>query len=197
MTTAFSKDEKVFIEEKLHEVARKCLFKYGVQKTTVAQITKMAGISKGSFYSFYPSKEMLFFVILEEYQKNMMNGLVDHLKKEDYIDVEKFTRLLYNAYKNIRYSFVMTILQNQEIELLMRKLPKDIITHHHSFDETVIEEILSHVKLKKGISADLFSASLRAIFMSMLHTEAIGEKQFDEVLEVLINGLAQQIIEEA
>ncbi|GMA07006.1 TetR family transcriptional regulator [Tetragenococcus halophilus subsp. flandriensis] len=196
MTTAFSKDEKVFIEEKLHEVARKCLFKYGVQKTTVEQITKMAGISKGSFYSFYPSKEMLFFVVLEEYQKNMMTGLVDHLKKEDYINVEKFTQLLYNSYKNIRYSFVMTILQNQEIELLMRKLPKDMITHHHSFDETVIEGVLSHVKLKKGISGDLVSASLRAIFMSMLHTEAIGEKQFDEVLEVLIKGLAQQIIEE-
>lgn len=32
--------------------------------------------------------------------------------------------------------------------------------------------------------------------MSMLHTEAIGEKEIDNVLKLLIKGVAQQIIEE-
>lgn len=60
MPTAFNENEIKFIKLKLIESAQECLSKYGVRKTTVDQITEMSGISKGSFYKFYPSKEILF-----------------------------------------------------------------------------------------------------------------------------------------
>lgn len=34
-------------------------------KTSVEQLTEAAGITKGSFYKFFPSKELLFFAVPE------------------------------------------------------------------------------------------------------------------------------------
>ncbi|NLO82194.1 MAG: hypothetical protein GX094_03920 [Clostridiales bacterium] len=49
---------------------------------------------------------------------------------------------------------------------------------------------------QKEINLDIVTASLRAIFMSMIHIEEVGEKHFNEALKHLIKGLALQIVEE-
>jgi len=195
MATAFSDSEKELIRKKLIEVAQVCLCRYGIKKTTVDQIVQMAGISKGSFYNFYPSKEVLFFTVLEEYQKSIIDELNNKFRRDDNIGIDKFTELLYELYQNVRQSFIMNIIQNQEFEYLIRKLPKELILNHHSLDNLLTKNIFSYIKIKDGINIDVVTASLRAIFMSMIHIEEIGEKDFDEVLKLLIKGLAQQIIE--
>ncbi|MCR1899847.1 TetR/AcrR family transcriptional regulator [Irregularibacter muris] len=196
MATAFSDREKELIRKKLNKVAQECLCKYGVRKTTIDQIVQRAGISKGSFYSFYPAKEILFFEVLEEYQKSIMNELSNKLMQENNIGIDQFTELIYGLYQKVRKSFIMNIIQNQEFEFLMRKLPKELIMHHHSLDDILTKKIFSYIKLKDNINIDVVTASLRAIFMSMIYIEEIGEEDFDEVLKLLIKGLAQQIVEE-
>lgn len=196
MATAFKDNEKEFIKEKLKEVAYDCLLKYGVKKTTVDQIVQMTGIAKGSFYKFYDSKEILFFTVLEEYQKSIMYELINKFKEEEDIGVDKFTQLIYGLYQKVRQSFIMNIIKNNEFEYLMRKLPKDLIANHHSLDDILAKNIFLHIKIKEGVNIDVVTASLRAIFMSMMHIEEIGEKYIEEVLKLLIKGLAIQIVEE-
>lgn len=195
MATAFSDNEKELIRKRLNEVAQECLRKYGVRKTTVDQIVQMAGISKGSFYSFYAGKEILFFMVLEEYQKSIIDELVNKFGKEDNVGIDKFTELIYELYQNIRQSFIMNIIQNKEFEYLIRKLPKELIINHHSLDDILTKKIFSYINIKKDINIGVVTASLRAIFMSMVYVEEVGEKDFDEVLRLLIKGLAQQIVE--
>ena len=182
MATAFDDNEKQFIRKKLKEVAEECLLKYGVRKTTVDKLVQMAGISKGSFYNFYPAKEVLFFIVLEEYQKSIINELINKLKEIDNIGIDEFTDLIYGVYQDIRKSFIMNIIQNQEFEYFIKRLPKEIIVDHHSLDDIFIKELFSYVKIRDGINIDIVTASLRAIFMSMIYIEEIGEKEFDEAL---------------
>ena len=59
MATAFTDEEKKIIRKKLERAAKECLQRYGVRKTTVDQMVAMADISKGSFYSFYSSKNIM------------------------------------------------------------------------------------------------------------------------------------------
>ena len=96
MATAFTSEEKEVIRKKLHKVAKECLQRYGVKKTTVDQMAVMVDISKGSFYNFYSSKEMLFFTVLEEYQMDIMNRLAEQLEQENQINTDRFVRLLYH-----------------------------------------------------------------------------------------------------
>ena len=196
MATAFTDKEKEVIRKKLHKAAKECLQRYGVRKTTVDQMVAMADISKGSFYSFYSSKEMLFFRVLEEYQIDIMNRLEEQLEQENQINANQFEQLLYDFYQDFRYSFVFTIFKNHEMELLIRKLPKEVITTHHLLDNKMAEKIVSRINIRETVSVEIVSALFRTIAMSILHIEEIGEKQFDTVLKLLIQGIVGQIIEE-
>ncbi len=196
MATAFTDEEKKVIRKKLHKAAKECLQRYGVRRTTVDQMVEMVDISKGSFYNFYSSKEMLFFRVLEEYQIDIMNRLEEHLEQKNQINANQFVQLLYDFYQDFRYSFVFTIFKNHEMELLIRKLPKEVITTHHLLDDRMAEKIVSRINIRETVSVDIVSALFRTIAMSILHIEEIGEKQFDTILKLLIQGIVGQIIEE-
>ena len=196
MATAFTTEEKEVIRKKLHEVAKECLQRYGVKKTTVDQMAAMVDISKGSFYNFYPSKEMLFFAVLEEYQIDVMNRLTEQLGMETKIDTNRLVELLYDFYQDFRYSFMYTIFKNHEMELLIRKLPKEAITNHHLIDDRMVKKIVSRINIRENVSVEIVSALFRTIAMTILHIEEIGEKQFDTTLKLVIQGVVEQITKE-
>ena len=196
MATAFTTEEKEAIRKKLHEVAKECLQRYGVKKTTVDQMAAMVDISKGSFYNFYSSKEMLFFTVLEEYQIDVMNRLTEQLGMETKIDTNRLVELLYDFYQDFRYSFMYTIFKNHEMELLVRKLPKEAITNHHLIDDRMVKKIVSRINIRENISVEIVSALFRTIAMTILHIEEIGEEQFDTTLKLVIQGVVEQITKE-
>lgn len=196
MATAFTTEEKEAIRKKLHEVARECLQRYGVKKTTVDQMAAMVDISKGSFYNFYSSKEMLFFAVLEEYQIDVMNRLTEQLGMETKIDTNRLVQLLYDFYQDFRYSFMYTIFKNHEMELLIRKLPKEAITNHHLIDDRMVKKIVSRINIRENVSVEIVSALFRTIAMTILHIGEIGEKQFDTILKLVIQGVVEQITKE-
>ena len=196
MATAFTSEEKEVIRKKLHKVAKECLQRYGVKKTTVNQMAAMVDISKGSFYNFYSSKEMLFFTVLEEYQIDVMNRLTEQLGMETKIDTNRLVQLLYDFYQDFRYSFMYTIFKNHEMELLLRKLPKEVIINHHLIDDRMVKKIVSRINFRENISVEIVSALFRTIAMTILHIEEIGEKQFDTTLKLVIQGVVEQITKE-
>lgn len=196
MATAFTTEEKEVIRKKLHKVAKECLQRYGVKKTTVDQMAAMVDISKGSFYNFYSSKEMLFFKVLEEYQIDVMNRLTEQLGMETKIDTNRLVQLLYDFYQDFRYSFMYTIFKNHEMELLLRKLPKEAITNHHLIDDRMVKKIVSRINIRENVSVEIVSALFRTIAMTILHIEEIGEEQFDTTLKLVIQGIVEQITKE-
>lgn len=196
MATAFSENERELIRTKLKSAAQECLQRYGAKKTTVDQLVQMTGISKGAFYSFYPSKEILFFKLIEEYQKSLFDALSKRLDAAGTAGVQQFSELIYELYMKVRHSFLMNLIQNREFDYLMRKIPESYVLEHHLFDETLMQRLLTHFKLKKGLKPDIAAASLRAVFMCMLHEREVSENDFDAVLLILIKGVAEQLIEE-
>ena len=196
MATAFTSEEKEVIRKKLHKVAKECLQRYGVKKTTVDQMAAMVDISKGSFYNFYSSKEMLFFAVLEEYQIDVMNRLTEQLDMETKIDTNRLVELLYDFYQDFRYSFMYTIFKNHEMELLIRRLPKEVITNHHMIDDRMVKEIVSRINIRENVSLEIVSALFRTIAMTILHIEEIGEEEFDITLKLVIQGVVEQITKE-
>ena len=196
MATAFTTEEKEVIRKKLHKVAKECLQRYGVKKTTVDQMAAMVDISKGSFYNFYSSKEMLFFTVLEEYQIDVMNRLTEQLGMETKIDTNRLVQLLYDFYQDFRYSFMYTIFKNHEMELLVRKLPKEVIINHHLIDDRMVKKIVSRINIRENVSVEIVSALFRTIAMTILHIEEIGEEQFDTTLRLVIQGVVEQITKE-
>jgi AcrR family transcriptional regulator len=196
MATAFSDQERELIKAALNEAAKDCLRQYGVRKTTVDELIHRTGISKGSFYNFYDSKEALIFHVLEEYQMSLINELLVELEESEQLGVDTFTELVYGLYQKVSDSFIMTITKNREFDVLMRKIPQERVDEHHLLDNLFTEQVMSFFKLKDTIKVDLVSTSLRNLFMSMVHKEEVGEENYAPALKLLIRGLALQIIEE-
>ncbi|UPV99048.1 TetR/AcrR family transcriptional regulator [Halorussus gelatinilyticus] len=62
----FDADERERIRRRLRETGRDLFARYGLDKTTIADLTDPADIANGTFYRFYDSKEELYFEILRE-----------------------------------------------------------------------------------------------------------------------------------
>lgn len=81
MGRSFTEEEKKHLEQQMYEVGRKCLITYGVQRTKIEDITREVGISKGSFYLFFDSKEEFFFRIVNQEHEKLENDLMIKLSK--------------------------------------------------------------------------------------------------------------------
>jgi AcrR family transcriptional regulator len=80
MPKGFSDEEKERIQKKLMEAGGELFSKHGIKKTNVIDLTRAVGIAKGSFYSFYNSKEELFLDVLEQVEKILQKQMVQILK---------------------------------------------------------------------------------------------------------------------
>jgi len=77
MPRAFTATEKEAIRTKLMEAGRSCFLRFGMNKTTLDDLVKPAGIAKASFYLFFKNKEELFLELLIAEIPAMMTRLLD------------------------------------------------------------------------------------------------------------------------
>ncbi len=75
MPRKFTEDEADYIKEALIDEGIKQFSLYGSSKVTVDQLSETIGISKGAFYLFYSSKEVLFQCCLEVIQSRINDDI--------------------------------------------------------------------------------------------------------------------------
>ena len=80
MPKVYSDEEKKAIIERLKREANILMQEKGVKKTTVDELVKRAGIPKGTFYLFYPSKEMLLFDVSQDFHEQVDSYIEDGIK---------------------------------------------------------------------------------------------------------------------
>ena len=81
MAKAFDDNERKLIKDKLKEGALLFIQQQGVRKTSVDELVKYANISKGAFYLFYTSKELLFFDTIIDYHKKLEKEFLNAINK--------------------------------------------------------------------------------------------------------------------
>ncbi|MDF2685954.1 MAG: TetR family transcriptional regulator [Clostridia bacterium] len=196
MPKAFSESERRNIKRRLMEEAKLCLTQFGVKKTTVDELVKRVNIPKGTFYLFYESKELLFFDVFcefhDEIQKNLMSEIAS---VNGAFDAKGLTGLIFKYYKAVEESFLLKLITNGDLELLMRKLPEDVVKAHTEKDDFNIENLISILPGIKLTNIKAISGSLRGIFLSMLHKHEIGDDIFYEALKIMLYGVIIQMFE--
>lgn len=197
MPKSYSSQEKEYIVKRLKEEAFQCLNLYGVKKTTVDELVRRVNIPKGTFYLFYDSKELLLFDAINDLHNEIQNHF---LKEANFIKgkitSQNLTSLLFKIYKKVDDTFLLKIMTNGELELLMRKLPNEIVERHLSDDNAMMEKLMELIPHAKKKDMQYFSGAMRGIFLTMIHKREIGEEIFDGSLKLMINGLIIQLMEE-
>lgn len=196
MPKSYSEQEREYIKKRLKEEAEKCLAQYGVRRTTVDEIVKRVNIPKGTFYLFYKSKELLLFDAIEEQHERVSRELYQALSSlaRQELSAEKITDVIFEFYKMTEKMPILKQLDLSEVELLMRKLPQEIVGEHLQDDTNMIEKIFSLLPVKKEVDIKVMSAVFHAIYYATLHKVEIGEEHYDAALRTLIYGIVTQVI---
>lgn len=77
MTRPLTQAEREAFRARLLQAGRDLFARYGLKKTTVEEVARAAGIAKGTFYLFFPSKEALYGQVLLEEVPRLVARLVE------------------------------------------------------------------------------------------------------------------------
>jgi AcrR family transcriptional regulator len=151
MPKAFTNIEKEHIRNRLKENGTELFLKYGIKRTTVDDLVKLAGISKGSFFSFFSSKEELFFILFSEnYTK-----LNDEFKKQladTKVPLKKvFTSYLINRFTVDKNPLLSVFYNHEDFEYLNRKISQEKLSEFITNDFNDLISIITKAQKKHKI----------------------------------------------
>lgn len=200
MPRAFSEEERQTIRRQLREQGEKLFETYGLRKTTVEEITKAVGISKGSFYLFYSSKEELFLEIVEQMESELRESILEHTLHPEENARQNVRRILsrflltYDAYPLLKE------FSQADFDYLVRKLPAERLEAHSNRDNTFFDDLVKKVK-REGIALKVpprvaFNLVLSLVLVS-LHRHDLGEDAYTETMKILADLVAGYITEGA
>jgi len=201
MPKGFTEQERKIIKDNLIEKGTDLFGTYGLKKTNVEEITNAVSIAKGSFYSFYSSKEELFLDILQQTEKKLIKEiqqLLKNMKKNPKETFKDFIRFHFRAPKE--QPIIQQIADKNTRDYLIRKLQnnpnlKQVLQTY--------EYIPQFIKMwqKNGfiINKDpqILSGILKSLFTIGLDEETvvyIGKEKFPEIIETLIDIIADYMI---
>jgi len=191
MRKALSEREQAAIRERLLESCRICWERYGYKKTGVAQLTAMAGISTGAFYSFYPSKEMLFVETANAFVKKLY-ALMAACKPSmptKYDFAAGFQKCIDEMFEN-KWIFSL----REDAKAFLRKLPEDFLEKDFAQDLLDITAVTTLYGLVPKVSMAEITAVLHTLLMSIYLTDIIG-KPHRQALSLLVDSVIDTLFE--
>ena len=191
---AFTEEQNETIRRDLIREARCCGVTVGMRKTSVEQLTEAVGISKGSFYKFFDSKELLFFAVLEDIHTECFAAAQKSLQENAAIDPASRTAAAILAVCRWLSETKAFVFIENDAEFLLHRLPEEVKTAHYHDDETHIRQLLEKYDLMPRRGASLAAATVRGLILTVSHKEQIGEL-YPQVLETLVYGACRELFE--
>lgn len=195
-------------KEQILESATKLILKKGYSHTSVEDITNEMGIAKGSFYTYFKSKNLLLKTIAEKKIEEMMekqdNILENSLSFEETLKNIILVRLKFSHESMKRELVLISLIKN--IEALGPEI-REILKRIEQINIKFIKKLL--IKFKKEINAEekefqryseLISAIIRefkvvSFFLDKSDNENIFIQDFDVVIEKMNNEKLEEGID--
>ena len=192
---AFTEQEKEIIQGKLLDAAEDALSTTGIRRTTVEDLAKAAGISKGAFYSFYESKELLFMEALEREEVGIHDTIL-RCMGESSSPKEAFIQVSGQMYREYAQKPWLLAFGGEDYALLLRRISPERIQQHIERDNAATRRFKAVLGDKITLPPELMSAVMRMLFMSILHRKEIGEEWADEAFSLMLESLTDRIFKE-
>jgi AcrR family transcriptional regulator len=196
--TAFDDRERERIREALLEAGRERFARYGLRKTTIADLTEPAGIATGTFYRFFDSKEALFWAVLEGEREDALARYEAAVEAAEGPE-EEIVALLTAICDEIETNpLTRAVLADGEIDRLIRGMSDEELAEGH---RRSVEHLLPYVESWQaaGVAPDadpeVVAGVLRAVTFVTLHRDELGPS-YPAIRETLIERLAAGLVTE-
>lgn len=190
----FTDEERDRIRDGLVETGRELFTRYGLKKTTIAELTEPVGIAPSTFYQFFDSKEELYAEILERESEEIVGPILAN-SFESTDDPEEAIR-----------QFLRLLLDEIESNPLLRHVLVDGTAHEYVARGTEAEkraeregelaQILPYVERwqEQGKLSDtdpkVVASVIRAAVFITLHQDDIGKDLYLDTRNLMIDAVA-------
>ena len=193
MARSFTEREKENIKRSLQEACKQSWTQYGYKKTSVDDLCKQVGISKGAFYIFFESKEALFCEVLCSVQEQICNAASEVIKKhKDKYGVAEALKLIYREYDKNNFLYDS---DSTDFTILMNKLSEEQAEKIEESNHMSQQLFLSQPYLKFKVNADLAMSVIYSLIMNIKNRDILPYNHmeiFDFMVDHLIDSLYEQ-----
>lgn len=190
--------EKDRIKKALLDKGRLLFGSYSLKKTGIEDITKAVGIAQGSFYQFFPSKEALYFAIVEQEESGIKKKILEDMMTSSNSPKDCLKKMLIRSMKLIQESpILLQLYQDNTLLLLSRKLPEEDLERHFKNDFTDLSPFIARWQadgILKQEDPEIIAGLLRSLFLLTLHKTEIGEGIYDRVLALLVELVGDGLV---
>lgn len=193
MARSFTEREKENIKRSLQEACKQSWTQYGYKKTSVDDLCKQVGISKGAFYLFFESKEALFCEVLCSVQEQICNVALEVIDKhKNKYGVAEALKLIYREYdkNNFLYNSDST-----DFTILMNKLSEEQAKKIEESNHMSQQLFFSQLYLKFKVDADLAMSVIYSLITNIKNKDILPHNHvetFDFMVDHLIDSLYEQ-----
>lgn len=186
-------EQRKQIQDALLIKSKELFIQYGFSKTSIDDIVNACGIAKGSFYSYYSSKEELFYAVLRK-EEEVKNKIISEIMRESLPPKELLIRFFETSFKTIEQNpFLQSLYQRGEYERIVKRLPKELLENHAKED---LDSSLDFVKFlqENGVTEDdpdVLIGLFRTTILIPLHRQEIGEPTFSKMMKKMIECLSE------
>ncbi len=188
--------EKQSQKHKLHEKGKELLFSYGVKKTSIEDITKAAGMAKGTFYQHFDSKEEFFLEILTQFHAAWFNQAEHYLSQQSSEPlnerVRSYIRMCFHSNEFLSIFKYHDEIEGMLLDLQARSNPAigDLIEMEHQAYEKLLNMFhLDTQKIKPGVVHNY----IHAMYFGIANKSMMECDCLEDTFEALLNGLISYI----
>lgn len=188
----FSEQEKEQIQAALRREGHRLFAAHGLKKVTVEDLTQAAGISKGSFYAFYPTKEHLYAELHFRLQAELNRTVMANLEQHRNLPPQQLARLVFFDF--FKGALEYELLRNTDLAVmqhLQRKLPPEIFAAHSLDDAQFVQALAVHGICFAG-DIMVITKALQAVYAAAI--TLLGDEQLDDIIRILLEGIVEQVV---
>ena len=184
MPKVVSEEEKKLIKESIYENTLRLIQEKGVRSVTVDQIAALSGIAKGSFYTYYSSKEACLYETLKRSEKALFARMEEVMAQK--LDTrDKAAAVLWEVF--LAPESIVMYLNPCDLEALLRKLPAEYRAREQKKSKDYFQKSLAllGVSLEKMEAIALMTDSLNLVATS----KEYSDQSKADALRVLVNAI--------
>jgi AcrR family transcriptional regulator len=199
MPRAFSDPERGRIRERLIEAGKKSINRSGTRFLVMDDIAREAGISKGSFYSFFPSKEDFILSVFESWEAEHRAALLKEIAEGEGSARKKLERFFLGSFAILEREPGLAKLSFGEIERLMEALPPERLAAHQSKDEEILSRTFGEWAEGGLVDPEALAALpglISALFSIALHKDDFRQGGYEAAVKLISEALAMRLAPE-
>ena len=183
MPKIFSETRKQYLYKIIKQNCINLIREKGYRQLNIRELAKTTGISTGTFYNFYNSKEDLILSIMEDSQHNLQNRFFKILECNGKITKSEFIDL---------YSFFFLKDESNIFRYLSRD---DLTTILLRADRSQSFENI-RTSMKKNINFNAVINFIQLVNLCLQNSDLLVKEEIESTVKKLLENITEQIFEE-